>query len=90
MTVLNLKPSEEFNLAPGGARIQTSIEASNQIEALINALVKSASSDDDREGLDLLVKGIGARIHQLNGIIMSALDDDGETESDLRLRLAGC
>jgi hypothetical protein len=49
--------------------------------------VRSASSGGD--DLDLLVKGIGARVSQLNGVIMSALSDDGETEADLCARLAG-
>lgn len=79
--------NEKFNLAPGSARIQTSIEATNQIDALIKSLVRSASSGG--EDLDLLVKGIGARVSQLNCIVMSALGDDGETEADLCARLTG-
>lgn len=88
LNVLNLiKSPEVFSLEPAGARIQTSIEATNQIDALIKSLVRSASSGGD--DLDLLVKGIGARVSQLNGVIMSALSDDGETEADLCARLAG-
>lgn len=83
------KNSEEvFVLSADCERVNLSINATYQVEAMIHTLLQAARSGDV-DNLPHLLQGIGMRIHELNSIIMSALGDSSETESELRYRLYG-
>ena len=78
---------EVFNLGKGSERVSIATEATYQIESIICTLMRVSYLDPD--SLPHLLRGIGARIFQLNAVIMLALTDEETTEADIRRDLYG-
>lgn len=77
--------TEKLDFCDADSRVGRFLDATYQIEAMVDALISAAH--DRKDGLPSLVRGIGARILELNSIIMFALVDANETESGLESRL---
>ena len=75
-----------LDATPTGERVDIALQATYQIDALMNVLMKGALAPED-DTLPYLVQAVSARAHDLNSVIMSALNDDGETRASLNLKL---
>lgn len=78
----------DLELSASCDRVKLSLQATYQVEVMIDSLLREARNGS-AESLPHLLQGVGMRIHELNSIIMSALGDSFETESELRYRLQG-
>ena len=88
LNIPNKKESpEKFDISPDSPRVSMSLDATYQIEAMIDALAEAARTE--RTSLGHLVKGVAPRIFELTSVIMSALGDEIEKESELHARLYG-
>lgn len=65
-------------------RCGLAIDAAAEVEQLCKAM-REATKDVD--GVDLLVRGLAARISELSTIIMGALGDESEKAEELAYRL---
>jgi hypothetical protein len=77
-------------------RRQVGLDATYEIEALINVirdlsegLGTTNQAHEELMALQLKIRGITARIEDLNGVSMSLLDED-ESTVDLHRRVYGC
>lgn len=72
-------------------RRHLSLNASWEIESLIDCILKEVNSGDLDLGLDaeMKLRGLGCRVKEVNSIIMSALGDELESIKGLRCRLYG-
>ena len=80
--------SSHDDFVPDKARIDACIQATYQIEGMLEALAK-ASGNKASEAFPWLVQSMVVRLTQLNALIAGALHDDGATPGDLHKGLYG-
>lgn len=86
MATENVNETQTFNFGNGSGLVSLCLGATYQIDALSQALLNAAYVPDIDE-LPYLTQGIVARIKDLNAIIMTALGDDGTSESEISNRM---
>lgn len=67
-------------------RREIALDASYEIEALASDILEARQGDS---ALDASARAVCIRMHQLCGVIMSALGDEVDTLASMRRRLSG-
>ena len=70
-------------------RRDLTVQATYQVEQMLEVLLKAARNDQYPEPLPYLLRGMVPRLLELNSVVMSAAADEMEDMESLRLRLDG-
>ena len=82
-------PAQSASVTPfNDAHIEVCVQATYQIEAICNALMKAARDDPD-DSFPYLALGLASRLRDLNGVIMETLDCEADPSSSLECIVYG-
>lgn len=65
------------------------LHASYQAEQMIDLMLRKSCDGGDTESIPYLLRGMLPRLMELNSVVMSAVDDEGEDVKSLKARLSG-